>query len=216
MTREEHLVFCKKCTNRKLDMQQGMLCTLTDRVADFDPTCISYTHDETVKERVPEDQEEIIPALPEAVVENLRKEQNFPAAIISGAIVGFICAIIWAAVSISTGYQIGWLAVAIGFAVGFSMGILGKGVDPKFGYAGGLIALLSCVLGNFFTVLGMIANYEGLGYFETLLMFNYGETFSIMAEAFSPMDILFYGIAIFEGYKYSFRKVTDEDIQRVS
>jgi hypothetical protein len=36
-----------------------------------------------------------------------------------------------------------------------------------------------------------------------------------MAATFSPMDLLFYGIAIYEGYKFSFRQLTDEDMARV-
>jgi hypothetical protein len=34
-----------------------------------------------------------------------------------------------------------------------------------------------------------------------------------MAITFSPMDLVFYGIAVYEGFKLSFRKVTHEEIQ---
>jgi hypothetical protein len=30
----------------------------------------------------------------------------------------------------------------------------------------------------------------------------------LMLEAFSPMDLLFYGIAVYEGYKFFFRQIT--------
>jgi hypothetical protein len=34
-----------------------------------------------------------------------------------------------------------------------------------------------------------------------------------MATTFSPMDLLFYGIAVYEGFKLSFRKITHEEIR---
>lgn len=45
MTREQHLVFCKKCTNRKIDFQRGLLCGLTNEMAAFENTCLSYVED---------------------------------------------------------------------------------------------------------------------------------------------------------------------------
>jgi hypothetical protein len=49
MTREEQLKFCSVCKHRKMDMQQGMLCELTNAKADFDSTCPNY--DEDAKEK---------------------------------------------------------------------------------------------------------------------------------------------------------------------
>ena len=37
----------------------------------------------------------------------------------------------------------------------------------------------------------------------------------IMKETFSPIDLLFYGLAIYEGYKLSFRGLADEEIAGV-
>lgn len=34
----------------------------------------------------------------------------------------------------------------------------------------------------------------------------------VMVATFSPMDLLFYGIAVYEGYKLSFRRVSPEDM----
>ena len=45
MTREEQLRFCSVCKHRKMDMQQGMLCELTNAKADFDGTCPNYDED---------------------------------------------------------------------------------------------------------------------------------------------------------------------------
>lgn len=39
MNSEDHLKFCKKCTNRKMDLQQGLICSITNRLADFEDEC---------------------------------------------------------------------------------------------------------------------------------------------------------------------------------
>lgn len=46
MTRDEQLVFCKKCVNRKMNMQQGLLCGLTDKKADFEESCPNFVIEE--------------------------------------------------------------------------------------------------------------------------------------------------------------------------
>ena len=48
MTREEHLVFCKKCKNRYLDFNKGLLCKLTEKPAAFEGECPSFENDSTV------------------------------------------------------------------------------------------------------------------------------------------------------------------------
>lgn len=42
MTREQQLVFCKKCVNKKIDFQRGLLCGLTNELATFDYSCPDY------------------------------------------------------------------------------------------------------------------------------------------------------------------------------
>ncbi len=51
MNRQEQLQFCKVCTNQKFDMQQGIICGLTNAVADFEGTCASYQEDTALKEK---------------------------------------------------------------------------------------------------------------------------------------------------------------------
>lgn len=47
MTREEHLKFCKTCVNRKADFKIGLICGLTDKIADFEEECQYYEKDMT-------------------------------------------------------------------------------------------------------------------------------------------------------------------------
>ena len=66
-------------------------------------------------------------------------------------------------------------------------------------------------------VCGMIAQEENVGFLEVLLRFDARGIQELMVATFSPMDLLFYAIAVYEGYKLSFRQVSPEDMaQRVA
>ncbi|MFY0603108.1 MAG: hypothetical protein JXQ93_04105 [Flavobacteriaceae bacterium] len=221
MTLDQQLTFCKKCTNRKMDLQQGILCNLTSRKPDFKDECPSFNLDEHVKETISEEaiveqNHKIIASVSEKFLDTFRLEQNFQAALFSGIIVGLIGAALWAAITVATQYQIGYMAIAIGAGVGYSMRYFGKGVDQIFGITGAIVAILSCVLGNLLSIIGFAAEYENLTYFEALTQIDYSLLFPVMAESFSVMDIVFYGIAAYEGYKFSFRAFTQEEIDKMA
>ncbi|MEP1486886.1 MAG: hypothetical protein ABJK28_00505 [Algibacter sp.] len=216
MTREAHLKFCKKCTHRELDMKIGLVCDLTSEVANFNNECPSFELDKEVIEKIDDVEvvtpNELMEKLSERDIEKFRTEQNYPRALITGLTVGIIGAILWGVITVATGFQIGYMSIAIGAGVGLSMRYLGKGIDQIFGFTGGAISILSCLLGNFFSIVGYAANSEGLGYIEVLDLIDYAQIIPLMIETFSPMDVLFYGIAAFEGYKFSFRAFTEKDL----
>ena len=58
MKREEHLIYCRVCRNRKFDPKQGVICSLTNQIADFDPTCPSYDEDTELKAKADEEKTE--------------------------------------------------------------------------------------------------------------------------------------------------------------
>lgn len=45
MTRDEQLTFCKVCKNQGFDPRIGIICSITDRVADFNESCKNYEED---------------------------------------------------------------------------------------------------------------------------------------------------------------------------
>ena len=104
------------------------------------------------------------------------------------------------------------MAIGVGLLVGFGVRFFGAGVDAKFGFLGGFLALFACLLGNLFTQIGFAAQFQGLGYLQALQLFDYSYLPEIFAETFSGFDIIFYGIAIVEGYKFAFRSVSSEDL----
>lgn len=51
MTREERLKFCSICQKRQMDMQRGLVCSLTNEYATFDEKCTDFEADETTIEK---------------------------------------------------------------------------------------------------------------------------------------------------------------------
>ncbi len=219
MTNEEKNDICRKCINRQHDIDKGILCGITNEKGVFEASCKDFLIDESVNE-IPNEEEieavganKIISTLPQEFIEKLRVDQNLPKALIAGIIASLASAILWAVISVSSGYQIGYMAIAVGAVVGFTIRIAGKGIDKIFGYWGAALALFGCVLGNLLMIVGSIGNEFSIGYWEVFSSLKLGDIFNIMKETFDFMDLLFYGLAIYEGYKFSFRKITVEEIE---
>lgn len=128
---------------------------------------------------------------------------NFGMGILFGFFAAIVGACVWALVSALTGYQIGWLAIAVGFATGWAVRTGGKGTSTSFGIMGACLALFGCMLGNLLTSCIFISQQVGAGFFDILLRLDGGTITEIFTETFQPMDILFYCLAIYAGFKYS-------------
>jgi hypothetical protein len=79
-----------------------------------------------------------------------------------------------------------------------------------FGIIGDALAFLGCILGNFLSLVGFISKQENLSLISTLGALDYAKVPNLMVSTFSVMDLLFYGIAVYEGYRFSFRPVEIE------
>lgn len=145
-------------------------------------------------------------------MERIRLDQNLLFGILGGTAAAVISAIAWAIITVTTEYQIGFMAIAVGLFVGFAIRYTGKGLDSIFGIMGAVLALFGCVLGNFLSIIGFVANMEGLGYMETLGYIDLALIPELLIDTFNPMDLLFYGFAVYEGYRFSFRKLTEQEI----
>jgi hypothetical protein len=172
------------------------------------------SHEEITVQEIQNDTPEVIinNRKLEQYIEELKLEQNLGLGILGGLGAALIGAIAWAYITIITEFQIGYMAVAIGFIVGYTLRYLGKGMDTIFGVVGAVCALLGCLLGNFLSIIGFFAQAEGLSFFEALAMVDISIIPEIMIETAQIMDVLFYGIAIYEGYKFSFRVISEDEV----
>ena len=155
------------------------------------------------------------PAEQALVLERLRSEQNLGGAIGAGAAAAAAGAAAWALVTVFTHFQIGWMAVGVGFLVGYAVRIFGKGIDKVFGFVGAGLALVGCLAGNLLAACGMMSQDLDLDFLGVVSTLNFDAVGQLMTATFSPMDLLFYGIAVYEGYKLSFRSLSMEELARV-
>lgn len=219
MTREEHLKLCKKCTKQKFDPKKGIICGLTNQMADFNETCENFEEDSSIaKEQKSIENEAIesIKQIPDHVIEKFKLQQNLTYGLIGGLQAAIIGALVWALITVVSEYQIGYMAIAVGLFVGVSVRYFGNGIDKVYGLIGAFMAFLGCFLGNFLSSIGFIATTQSLKYFEIFSLIDFSTFINIMVESFNPIDLLFYGLAIYEGYRFSFRKISVNDIESVS
>jgi hypothetical protein len=145
-----------------------------------------------------------VSGMAERKLQEARDNQNLSLGVGGGIAAAVVGAIIWAIITVVTGYQIGWMAVGVGFLVGYAVRMFGKGADPVFGVAGAAIALAGCLTGNLLTVVILISRQESIEIMTLLSRLTPGITADIIKETFQPLDLLFYGLAIYEAYKISF------------
>ena len=143
-----------------------------------------------------------------------REEQNLVMGFLYGLFAALAGAIVWAGATIATGYQIGWLAVGIGFLVGNAVRAGGKGIDQAYGIVGAVLSLFGCALGNLLAVAWFVSQEYGVPISEVLSGMDPAMAIEMMSANFQLMDLLFYGLAVYFGYRYAFRELTPEDFNR--
>ena len=145
-------------------------------------------------------------------ISELEDNQSIQMGMLGGIIGAVIGAAAWAGITVATGYQIGWMAVGVGFLVGYAVRIMGKGISKQFGIVGAILALVGCLAGNLFSVCAVVSRQEDIPFLDLLVRLDPEIVIDIFKTTFSPMDLLFYGIAIYEGYRFSFRKITEDEL----
>ena len=122
---------------------------------------------------------------------------------IAGALLG---ALAWGAITAATGFQIGYMAVGVGFLAGYGMRTLGGGRDAADGLIAGVVALAGCIVGNLLAMIMTVAKHEHQPMAETvgIALFVFGNpavAYKLLTATFNIMDVLFYAIAIYAGYR---------------
>jgi hypothetical protein len=157
------------------------------------------------------------PAKLEQLLRFRKEQESIPLALLGGTVAAFVAALLWGTITYATGYQIGFMAIGVGFLVGYAVNYLGKGMSQTFNIIGAVFALLGCILGNLFAAMISAALVEGIPVLGILVALAADPkiVIEILVATFSPMDLLFYAIAIYEGYKLSAQGLTDEELESI-
>ena len=202
MTREEHVRICSVCKNRRSDINKGLICALTEDIADFEGECPNYDEDpEAIYYRQLEEQ----PEEPLVI-----KPASIGLAVLTAAIACIVCAALWALFTVLTGYQYGIIAIVLGAIIGFAVRFFAKGTAEIFGIIAAIFTIIACLLGDFLGNLGFLAKEEGITIFQALAALDWSYFFKIMFLGFDFMSIVFYLIAVVEAYKFAIVKKSDD------
>lgn len=136
-------------------------------------------------------------------LQELRANQSLSKGFTAGIVAAITCAALWAMITVATEYQIGWMAVGVGYLVGFAIRFAGKGVDQIFGITGAMLALFGCILGNVLTIYMFIAKEYTVPVASVFLQLDTAEIIDMLIESFNPIDLIFYAIALIEGFRFS-------------
>lgn len=159
--------------------------------------------------------DEATQAKAQAFLREIQARQNLTFGILGGLVAAAIGAALWAIVTVITGVQIGWMAVGVGALVGVAVRIFGKGITKAFGVVGAILALLGCLAGNILSVCIFASREWDVPLLQLLGALDLKILVELLKATFSPIDVLFYGFAVYQGYKYSFRKVTAQEMANV-
>jgi hypothetical protein len=143
--------------------------------------------------------------IPGLTVEQVRAGQNFPLAVAAGLTAAVLGAVLWAAVTVASEYKLGLMALAVGYIVGQAIRIAGQGVDAKFGYLGAACGFLGCAGGAVLCNIVFFAQAKSLSFAQTLNILTPELLTRLVQITIDPMDILFVGIGVYEGYKFAFK-----------
>lgn len=135
---------------------------------------------------------------------------NLGKALAAGFAAAVVGAVLWAVVTVTTHYQIGFMAIGLGFLVGWAVRTTGRSGAPVLGYLGAVFALAGCILGNLLTASGFFAATMGVPLSVALanVLLQPAVAARALQDGFDPMDLLFYAIAVYEGYKIARRPVS--------
>ena len=161
-TSEEIEKYCRNCVSRDFVNGKDLVCKRTRELPAFEEECESFEKDEELERLAPPKPEDFPVSMTE---EEMLAEENLSKGVLYAVAACIVGAVAWGLISVSTGRQIGFMPIAIGFMVGFAMR-KGKGIRPIFGIIGAALSLISCVLGDFFSIIGYISQDYDMSYFD--------------------------------------------------
>ncbi|HST86635.1 MAG TPA: hypothetical protein VLL08_33160 [Kineosporiaceae bacterium] len=133
----------------------------------------------------------------------------------AGAGAALAGAVLWMIFVQVTGYEVGIVAVGIGFLVGQAMAAT-AGTSTRLPPIGAVLSLIGCLLGQVLTDAHLLAEAVGVGTGRALqeMVTNPAFGWDVFTTGFSPIDLLFWVIAGYEGYKLTARAVAQRQAAR--
>ena len=221
MELKEKLEFCRQCINREQNSNGILLCGLTHSIPSFESECKDFKRDENEPDNYLDDSAglsfgEIKEKLEPEIYQKFQKDQRFMFSIYFGFFACIVGAIIWALIAYLTNRQFGFIAILIGAIVGLTVKKIGKGFELKFAIIGAIFSLLGCIIGKLIIIIAFSAIMNNISFLDVLFVLDFSKLFLALKENSSFFDLIFYGIAIYEGFRFSYIRYTEKELWQIS
>ena len=117
---------------------------------------------------------------------------------------GIIGAMFWVFTVQITGYNLQPVIFLIGYMVSQCFVWNGKSEMKKWGVIAAIVTTISILFGKIIIMIATVTQFYGISFYEMLLILNYPQLMKIIATTISPLEIIFYIIAIKFTYERSF------------
>ena len=124
-------------------------------------------------------------------------EQDFPAALIGGAVAMLLAAAAYAIVVATRSVSHGFAAAAIGIVVGLTMQFLGRGIVVKFPLVAAIYAIAGCLLGNFFRAIFVKSLATATSPIDVVRNQSFSDLAGQSISYFSLIDLVYWFVAVF-------------------
>lgn len=151
------------------------------------------------------------PATRELFRRKLEAEQDFGGAAVAGAGVATLGAALWAVIRALLDFRADWMAVGVGILVSHAVRTFGKGIDRRFGVLGAALALAGCLAGDLLTAWILFGGESKIPFVEPFRKLTQARSARLLRETLDLSHVIFYVIAAWEGYRHSFRRLSDKE-----
>ena len=145
------------------------------------------------------------------VAEALIGEQNFINGLAAAVVATIAGALGWGAISVATGYMIGWVAIGIGVLVGYGMQVFGKGLTAKYSAVAAVLAVVGCLAGNFAAAVMFEMKSYGASVSDVLTGLTINDIIAFYTQTLEAMDLLFWALALGAAWSFATRKLTPDE-----
>ena len=131
-------------------------------------------------------------------------QQNLTIGVLAGVGAMLAGTLLW--ILIARKYQVSWMSIVVAFGIASATKYAGKVTVWWPGAINGLLALVAALIGNLATAIYIVSK-RGKTPGEILAGMDVGTAITFLKALSGPMGIVFYALAIYVGFWFSFTRI---------
>jgi hypothetical protein len=132
--------------------------------------------------------------------------ENFPLAAAAGLGGALLGAALWAAFTVTTGIKLGAIAIAVGALIGFAIRAVPHAQTWHYRVLGAICGVIGWLFGTMASDLAGVARLQHADLLTVMIATPPSTVINLVIRLFTAMDIVFFGITVYEAAKFSVRR----------